>query len=446
MTTQRPNILYILADDLGSADLGCYGGQARFPVSPRLDQLAARGLRFAQGYSNSPVCSPTRFALLTGRYQYRLRGAADEPLSSAARGGSALGLPPEHPTHASLLKAAGYRTALVGKWHLGFPPEFGPNKSGFDYFWGATSGGLDYFTHKDSRGNPDLWENDRQIERSGYLTDLISERAAQWIDEQDDQAPFLLNLHYTSPHWPWVTRDDEAESRRLEAKGRGGIFHVDGGNLETYWRMIHHMDEGIGRIVDVLARKGQLDNTLIIFSSDNGGERFSNNWPFVGGKMDLLEGGIRVPVIVHWPRGLSDQARGACAQVPNLTMDWTATMLAAAGVTAAPDHPLDGLSLLPVLQDPGWDPGRPLFWRMKHRMQRAVREGDWKYLAIGEHEYLFNIAKDQREKANLIHLEPQRLAHMRQLWQDFAATMPGIPPDAVVSNVYGEAEIPKPSN
>ncbi len=152
--TKRPNIVFIVADDLGFADLGCYGG--RVPISPVLDRLAAHGLRFTQGYSNSPVCSPTRFALMTARYQYRLRGAAEEPINSKSRGSTTLGLPPEHPTLPSLLKGAGYRTALIGKWHLGYPPTFSPLRSGYDEFFGPMSGGVDYFTHCDSRGTHDL--------------------------------------------------------------------------------------------------------------------------------------------------------------------------------------------------------------------------------------------------------------------------------------------------
>jgi arylsulfatase A-like enzyme len=164
MTVTRPNIVFIVADDLGFADLGCYGGRdAAFgPVSPVLDGLAAQGLRFTDGYSNSPVCSPTRFALMTARYQYRLRGAAEEPINSKSKGSTTLGLPPEHPTLPSLLKDAGYRTALIGKWHLGYPPAFGPLKSGYDEFFGPMSGGVDYFSHASNNGTHDLYLGDQE--------------------------------------------------------------------------------------------------------------------------------------------------------------------------------------------------------------------------------------------------------------------------------------------
>ena len=175
--TTRPNFVFIVADDLGFADLGCYGG--RVPVSPMLDRMAADGIRFTQGYANSPVCSPTRFALMTGRYQYRLRGAAEEPISSRTRSSTTLGLPPEHPTLPSLLKAAGYRTALAGKWHLGYPPAFSPLRSGYDEFFGPMSGGVDYFSHCDNRGAHDLWLGEAEHREEGYLTDLISRRGCR---------------------------------------------------------------------------------------------------------------------------------------------------------------------------------------------------------------------------------------------------------------------------
>jgi len=288
--TSRPNFIFILADDLGSADLGCYGGAgAPYDVSPNIDGMARDGLRFTHALANSPVCSPTRFALLTGCYQYRFRGAAEEPLGSSERGSSVLGLPPSIPTLASRLRDAGYRTALTGKWHLGYAPTFGPRKSGYDYFYGATSGAIDYFTHKDSRGTHDLWENETEVHEDGYFTDLVTDRAVNWISKQSSEQPFLLSVHYTAPHWPWETRDDAAEALRITPR----ISHNDGGSMDIYWRMIHHMDEGIGRILAALAAKGLEDNTLVVFTSDNGGERFSKNWPFVGGKMDLLEGGLR---------------------------------------------------------------------------------------------------------------------------------------------------------
>lgn len=438
----RPNIVFIVADDLGYADLGCYGGRdASFgPVSPVLDGLAARGLKLTQGYSNSPVCSPTRFALMTGRYQYRLRGAAEEPINSKSRGSTTLGLPPEHPTLPSLLRDAGYRTALMGKWHLGYPPAFGPLRSGYDEFFGPMSGGVDYFTHCSSTGQHDLYLGEAEQQEGGYLTDLITDHGLDFVRRMAGGArsgtPFFLSLHYTAPHWPWETRDDEALAQEV----KGNLFHLHGGNIDTYRRMIHHMDEGIGRLMDLLRAEGLERDTLVVFTSDNGGERFSDNWPLVGGKMDLTEGGIRVPWIAHWPAVI---APGSTSTQTCMTMDWSATMLDAAGATAAASHPLDGRSLMPLLRDATWRDDQPLFWRMNHRGQRAMRHGPWKYLRVDGHDYLFNLEGDERERANLAPIAPERLAAMVQAWEAWEATMPPIPADATVSLGYGVKDMPQ---
>lgn len=440
MTTKnRPNFIFIVADDLGYADLGCYGGRdAVFgPVSPVLDRLAQDGLLFTQGYSNSPVCSPTRFGLMTARYQYRLRGAAEEPINSRSRGSTTLGLPPEHPTLPSLLKDTGYRTALIGKWHLGYPPTFGPLRSGYEEFFGPMSGGVDYFSHCDSAGRHDLWFGEEELADEGYLTDLLSRRAVDWVDRMAaGDAPFMLSLHYTAPHWPWETREDAGRAPAI----KDNLFDLAGGNIHVYRRMIHHMDEGIGWIVEALRRNGQLDNTLIVFTSDNGGERFSDNWPLVGGKMDLTEGGIRVPWIAHWPAVIrpGGQSRQLC-----MSMDWSATMLDAAGVAAHPDFPLDGVSMLPVLRDASHSFDRPLHWRMNHRGQRALRQGNWKYLRVDGNDYLFDIPADERERANQARKQPERLAAMRQAWEDWNASMPPIPEDATVSLGYSYKDMPQ---
>ena len=434
--SRRPNFIFVLADDLGYADLGCTG--SREPVSPQIDRLAAEGLLFSNGYANSSLCSPTRFALITGRYQYRLRGAAEEPLSGHARGSGTLGLPPEHPTLPSLLRDAGYHTALIGKWHLGYLPHFGPLKSGYQSFFGPMSGGVDYFKHCGFGGRPDLWDGEQPVDGGGrYLTDLLSDRAVRFIEEQPADEPFLLSLHYTAPHWPWETRDDAAEAQRID----GRIVHLDGGSIETYRRMIHQMDEGIGRVMAALASRGLADDTLVVFTSDNGGERFSDNWPFAGQKMDLLEGGIRVPLIARWPARI----RPGRSATPALSMDWAPTMLAAAGVPQGASYPMDGVDLTPLFDDPHWSPVRDLHWRMLHRQQRATRSGNWKYLSVDGHDFLFNLSCDARERANLAVREPARLNDLRERWLAWAAGMPGIPDDAVVVKVYGEADMVRPT-
>jgi arylsulfatase A-like enzyme len=435
----RPNIIFIVADDLGFADLGCYGGRnAPFGrVSPVLDSLAAQGVRFTHGYSNSPVCSPTRFALMTARYQYRLRGAAEEPINSKSKGSPTLGLPPEQATLPALLRGVGYRTALIGKWHLGYPPAFGPLKSGYDEFFGPMSGGVDYFTHCSNNGTHDLYVGEEEKKQEGYLTDLLSHRAVDYVNRMAaGTAPFFMSLHYTAPHWPWETRDDA----QLAANLQGSLFHLHGGNVATYQRMIHHMDEGIGWLIDALRTNGQLDNTLMVFTSDNGGERFSDNWPLVGGKMDLTEGGIRVPYIAHWPAVI---APGGVSVQQCLTMDWSATFVALGGAKAREDSPFDGISLEPVLRQPEAVFERPLYWRMNHRGQRAHRAGAWKYLRVDGNDYLFNIEEDARERANRAGLDPSRLNAMREAWEQWNASMPPIPEDATVSLGYSAKDMPQ---
>jgi len=429
----RPNFVFILADDLGYADLGCYGG--RTDCSPNLDRMAREGLRFTQGYANSSVCSPTRFALMTGRWQHRLRGGADEPLRPTARGNPDLGLPPSHPTLPSLLRDAGYATALVGKWHLGYPPHFGPLKSGYEEFWGALSGGLDYFTHRDTAGNHDLWDGEKEIEKKGYLTDLISAQAVSFIKRKRKQ-PFLLSVHYNAPHWPWETRQDAAEAKRI-----GKLYHFDGGSVPTYLTMIRHMDEGIGKILKALKAAGADRDTIVVFTSDNGGERFSDTWPLFGKKMDLLEGGIRVPYIVRWPAKV--RAGGVTAQQA-ITMDWVATFLEAAGVKPDRGYPLDGSSLLKVLQGPTRTFARELYWKMLFRNQKALRSGDWKYLSIEGDEFLFNLAQDVRERANRGKRDPKRLAALRAKYLAWEAALPKHP-DAAYGVLGTTADLAQPS-
>ena len=439
---KQPNIIFIVSDDLGYADLGCYGGrESGFgAVSPNIDALAAGGLRFTEGYANAPVCSPTRFALMTMRYQYRLRGALEEPINSRSKNSTTLGLPPDLPTLPSQLRNAGYATALIGKWHLGYPPSFGPLRSGYDEFFGIMAGGVDYFTHCSSQGDHDLYQGESAHHEVGYLTDVLSRHALEYVEPQAAAAhsgqPFFLSLHYTAPHWPWETRDDAHMASSVAAN----LFHLDGGNVASYQRMVHHMDEGIGQLVETLRAQGLLDDMLIVFTSDNGGERFSDNWPLVGGKMDLTEGGIRVPWVAHWPRHIP---AGTVSTQHCMTMDWSSTLLHAGGGQPHADFPPDGVSLLQVLKDPSVTFERPMHWRMKHRQQRATRLGRWKYLKVDEHEYLFDICADARERANLAQREPQRLNAMRDAWLAWDATMPPIPPDATVSLGYSAQHMPQ---
>jgi arylsulfatase A-like enzyme len=419
-----PNFIFILADDLGFADLGCYGG--RTGSTPNLDRLAAEGLRFTDGYANSSVCSPSRFAIITGRWQHRLRGGADEPIAKAS---PALGLPPDHPTMPSLLRAAGYSTALIGKWHLGAQPWFGPLKSGYEQFFGHMGGAIDHFRHH-AGGVHDFWEGEDEAFIEGYTTDLFTERAVKFIGEQGDR-PYLLSLHYNAVHWPWETRADLEEAMRIE-----NIVHTDSGSVEIYYEMLREMDEGIGRVLEAVERSGRADDTIVLFTSDNGGERFSDMWPLVGKKMDLLEGGIRVPNIVRWPSRLP---AGETTDRLAIGMDWMATFLAAAGVDPDPQYPLDGIDLF------GEPTDRALFWRMKFRNQKAVRRGEWKWLSIEGDEFLFNVVNDQRERANKRYREPERFRSLRDEYLEWERTVPPIPEGATVDLAYTPGDLAHPS-
>ena len=381
-----PNILFILADDLGYADVACYGRPDL--RTPNIDMLAARGIRFLQGYANSAVCSATRTALITGRYQYRLPIGLEEPLASHQTG-----LPPGQPTLPSLLKKAGYGTTLVGKWHLGTLPKYGPLQSGYDHFYGFRGGAVDYYTHSD-----DLWDGDVKIEEAGYITDLLGRHAVDVLNGYaDSRQPFLLSLHFNAPHWPWEPPGDDSESKRL-ASEHLRLSDYDGGSQKIYERMIEDLDLQIGRVLEVVRSRGLDKNTIVVFTSDNGGERFADTWPFTGRKTELLEGGLRIPAIISWPARIP---MGHTTDQVAISMDWLPTLLAAAGTEPDQAFPSDGINLLPMLSEGATTVPRKLFWRYKANAQRAARDGDWKYLKILENKFLFNVVDDPMERANL---------------------------------------------
>jgi len=408
----KPNIVYIMADDLGYADLSCYG--RREYRTPNLDSIAAGGVRFLQAYANSSVCSATRTALITGRYQYRLRMGLEEPLLDKP-----YGLPPTHPTLPSLLKEVGYGTTLLGKWHLGRLPDFGPLQSGYDHFWGFRGGVLDYFTHKGgiaTTNSDDLWDGDAKVQEAGYLTDLLGDRAVKVIgDYAKARQPFLLSLHFNAPHWPWEGPTDEAESQRITRPD-----DYDGGSMKTYAAMVTRLDLQVGRVLKALADNRIVDDTIVVFTSDNGGERFSDTWPFTGKKQELLEGGLRIPALVRWPGHI--RAGNTTDQV-SVSMDWMPTLLAAAGAQADPGYPLDGMNLLPQIKEGSTPVSRRLYWRYHFNQQRAMRDGDMKYLKIAENEFLFNLVDDPLERANLKLRQPDVFKRMVQAYAAWNTTM-----------------------
>jgi arylsulfatase A-like enzyme len=400
----RPNVIFVLADDLGWGDLSCYGRPDY--RTPNLDLLASQGAKFTDAYSASAVCTPTRCGFITGRYPGRLKIGLIEPLPATNH---QVGLDPQHPTIASLLKNSGYETALFGKWHLGFRPEWGPNAHGFDEFFGVLAGAADYHEHKNGLGQPDLYENLTPVERTGYLTDLLTARAVDYIKRRRS-SPFYLSLHYTAPHWPWQDRKGGERiaftDKMIEPVSMGG-----GGSLKLYAEMMRSLDDGVGQVMKALKAAGLERNTLVIFTSDNGGERFSYEWPFSGSKGQLLEGGIRVPAIVRWPGVVTGKS---VTNQMAISMDWTATILAAAETTAARDYPLDGIDLLPIMKGASPVPDRTFFWRIYD--QDAVRKGNWKYFRDGAQRRLFDLSFDSHERADFSRKKPEML---KQLESEF---------------------------
>lgn len=416
-STRKPNVLFIMADDLGYADLSCYG--RRDYETPVLDRLAAQGMMFMHAYANSAVCTATRVALASGRYQYRLPIGLQEPL-----GVMDVGLPPstEQPSIASAMRDAGYHTSLIGKWHMGNLPKFGPLQSGYDEFWGLRGGGVDYYRHG-FNGNVDLWDGDTKVEDTGYMTDLLADRTIQTLERRaKDQKPFFISLHFTAPHWPWESPDEEgrAESDRIAASNNPSAFmHYDGGTMETYAGIMRSLDSNIGRVLTRLADLGMDRDTIVVFTSDNGGERFSDTWPFSGKKTELLEGGLRVPAIVRWPGVVM---AGTRSDVPIMSMDWMPTFVSAGGGRPSNRFPYDGLDIAPALLGRRLA-DRPLFWRFGNKNQKAMRRGQFKYLSINDNEFLFDVVRDPLERGNLKDRMPERFAAMKAEWQAWDATM-----------------------
>jgi arylsulfatase A-like enzyme len=409
-----PNIVFILADDLGFADVACYGRPDL--RTPNIDHLATQGVRFLQAYANSAVCTATRVALITGRYQYRLRVGLEEPLA----GNPDVGLEPGHPTLPSLLRKAGYSSTLIGKWHLGVLPKFDPLKSGYDHFYGFRGGAVDYYSHAGGDGKEDLWDDDVPIHQVGYLTELLGRRAVQVVNAYAKSGgPFMISLHFSAPHWPWEPPGDEAESERLRAAGNE-LFDFDGGSQKTYQRMIEAMDREIGGVLEALHTNRLTDNTIVIFTSDNGGERFADTWPFTGRKTELLEGGLRIPAIISWPARIP---RGRTADQVAISMDWVPTLLAAAGTVPDQAYPTDGMNLLPVLTRNAPSVPRTLYWRYKANAQRAMRDGDLKFLKILDNTFLFDVMADPLERANLKDRRKDDYRRLERQWLEWNATM-----------------------
>jgi len=420
----RPNVVIIMADDMGYADLSAYGND-RFKT-PHLDALAREGLRFTDFHSNGAVCSPTRAALLTGRYQQR-SGVDEVVFADPARGKrDAHGLQPGEITFARLLQAAGYRTGLMGKWHLGYDRKFNPRHHGFDEFRGYLSGNVDFHSHIDQANFPDWWHDLEPTPERGYSTHLITRHAVRFI-EANRARPFCLYVAHEAPHSPYQGPGDPP------VRGPGAQPPLQGADIaRAYREMVQEMDQGVGEIVATLRRLGLAENTLVFFCSDNGGTREGNNGPLNGFKGSVWEGGHRVPGIAWWPGKIK---AGTTHQVA-LTMDLMPTMLDLAKVSVPAGHALDGTSLLPLLLESRALPERTLFWGYTGRF--AVRRGPWKLVvnqsageatkakgrkkaggeaattapAAGPATLLFHLGDDLGEKRDLAVREPGRVREL----------------------------------
>jgi arylsulfatase A-like enzyme len=408
---QKPNILYIVADDMGYADCGVHG--SKDVPTPHIDSIAKQGIRFTDAYVTGPVCSPTRASLMTGRYHNR-----DGVHRVIAPGGP--GLNPGVPTVADYLKSAGYRTGIVGKWHLGEAPDYHPLKRGFDEFYGTLGGARSYFPDASGIvaggvGDTRILRGNEPVELKEYATVAFGREAVEFIQRQKDGSqPFFLYLAFTAPHAPMhAMEEDLARFSGIEDKRR-----------RTYAAMMAAMDDAIGRVLAAVREAGFENNTLICFLSDNGGaikklgDNASKNTPLRGAKGQTWEGGIRVPMFVKWAGHLKP---GTYSQ-PVINMDLTATILALAGVTPDAKWPIDGVNLMPFLEGKPGEPHPMLCW--DYGGQWAIRQGRWKLVSAdpGEGEKkpaieLYDLAQDIGEQNDLSAQHPELVKQLQSDWQ-----------------------------
>ncbi len=401
-STRKPNFVVILADDMGHGDLSCYGNTEI--QTPHLDALAQGGIRFTDFHSSGAVCSPTRAGLLTGRYQQRCQVPGVVNVGKYRD----KGLPLREITFAERLKDSGYKTAIYGKWHLGYQKKFNPTNQGFDHFRGYVSGNVDYISHIDQAGHEDWWENDQLSPEEGYSTHLITQHSVKFIEENRDN-PFCLYVAHESPHYPYQGPEDKAD------RTIGGEFDNHGSRNDqkaAYKTMIEEMDKGVGEIVATLKKHDLEQDTFIFFFSDNGATKVGSNRPLRAGKGTLWEGGHHVPAIAYWPGriqpGVSDEL--------TISLDLFPTILSFAGVEPPTDRPIDGIDLSPLLFENKKLPERKLFWAFNN--QRAVRLNDWKLVTTKTQDRLnielFNLRDDLGETNNLASQRPRLTKDMQQ--------------------------------
>ena len=427
---ERPNFVLIMADDLGYGDIGCYGSQRI--ETPHLDHLAAEGMRFTDFHSSGAVCSPTRAGLMTGRYQQRA-GIPGVIVADPTRPTHPHGLQDGEVTFAELLSAAGYQTAIFGKWHLGYYKRYNPVRHGFGQFRGYISGNIDFFSHVDQAGRLDWWRDDEIDDEPGYTTHLITRHSVTFVAANQHE-PFCLYVAYEPPHYPYQGPNDRPV--RVVGQGRGPAeTQQSRADIQrAYKEMVEEMDTGVGEIVAALKEHGVERNTLVLFFSDNGANTQGSNGPLRGHKGQVWEGGHRVPCIAWWPGRIKP---GSVSADLAITLDVMPTILAAAGAEPPADHQLDGISLLPLLTEGQSLGPRRLFWG--HGNSLAMRDGTWKAVinAPGQKQPgLFDLTEDLAEQRDLAEREPDRLKEMIdaiEAWKDDIATdmtpQPDVPPE-----------------
>ena len=418
---EQPNIVLIMADDLGYGDLGCYG--SRLNDTPHIDNLAASGLRFTDFHSAGPMCTPTRVATMTGLYQQRFGDEFDSAISGVRDHDS--GLPLEAITIAEILRDAGYATGCFGKWHLGYTPAFFPTKQGFDEFVGLGSGDGDFFNHIDRSGREDWWNGDRKFSENGYTTDLLTNHSVNFIEHHADE-PFFLYVPHLAIHFPWQGPNDPPHRVKGVdyADDKWGVIPNRADVSPHVKAMIESLDRSVGEILSALKAHGLEENTLVVFTSDNGGyvrysggfEKISSNGPLRGQKTDVYEGGHRVPAIVSWPSRI---ASGVTEELGHST-DWFPTFLALAGISNRGIQS-DGVDLSPLIFSEEDLSERNLYWRI--RDDYAVRSGPWKMTFERSKLELFNLDQDIGESHDLSESMPERVEAMKAAWMQWNANV-----------------------
>lgn len=391
----RPNVIVILADDLGYGDTSLFDGWVK---TPQIERLASEGLTFTDFHTNSSVCSPTRAAFLTGRYQQRV-GIVDV----VARHLDTPGLEASELTIPRLMKRNGYRTALFGKWHLGTEPKYNPIHHGFDEFVGYLNGAADYHNHRD------WFDGLHRTDIKGYTTHLITDHAVDFIREHST-TPFFLYVSHEAVHLPFQTPADTVENRskkKLTSREMWDPMRI----RPKYKIMLEEMDKGIGQILDTIQSEGSAENTLIFFLSDNGAiGAGGSNKPFRGGKFSNYEGGHRVPAIAWWPGTI---AAGTSTDATAMAMDLLPTIMELTGISVPETRRLDGTSMAELILKQADFPDRQLFWGYEPKLGTAMRDGHWKMQTRGDVVELYDLSQDIRETTNVANQNLERTATMK---------------------------------